>query len=139
MLGIYGEFAFVYVPLFSFVGTYREFAFGDVPHYPYAGTYKKLYTNMSCFEISKGHFYEASTIMPEASLFWIFSVFVLLFALVSFTTNGGILSGLLFLITAILINPLVQDLVRKKLFTFAMVFSITRRCVNFIMASYCPI
>ena len=47
-------------------------------------------------------------------LFWIFSIFIVLFALVSFTTNGGILSGLLFLITAILINPLVHNLARKK-------------------------
>lgn len=51
-------------------------------------------------------------------LFWAFSVFMLLFALVSFT-SAGILSGLLFLITAILINPLVQDLIRNKLFALS--------------------
>ena len=48
-------------------------------------------------------------------IFWTFSIFMLLFALVSFTSSG-ILSGILFLITAVLVNPLSEDFIRNKLF-----------------------
>lgn len=48
-------------------------------------------------------------------IFWVLSIFILLFALVSFT-NTGIVSGILFLITAITVNPFVEDLIRNKLF-----------------------
>ena len=42
---------------------------------------------------------------------WVFGGFILLLALVAFSTKGGILSGLLFLLFAILVSPL-----RKKIF-----------------------
>lgn len=46
-------------------------------------------------------------------VFWIASVFCLPFAIVSFTSDGGILSGILFLLTAICINPLLTEYIRK--------------------------
>lgn len=47
-------------------------------------------------------------------VFWIASVFYLLFAIISFTTNGGILSGLLLCTTAICINPLLTGYIRNR-------------------------
>lgn len=46
-------------------------------------------------------------------IFWIVSVFYLLFAIVSFTTKGGILSGVLFCLTAICVNPLLTGYIRN--------------------------
>lgn len=48
-------------------------------------------------------------------IFWVLSVFTLLFSIVAFTTAGGILSGVLFLITALFINPLLFGLINEKL------------------------
>jgi len=42
---------------------------------------------------------------------WVLAGFIVLFALVAFTTSGGILSGLLFLAFAVIVSPL-----RKKIF-----------------------
>ncbi|MDY5180486.1 hypothetical protein [Butyribacter sp.] len=47
--------------------------------------------------------------------FWIFSIFDLLFALTSFSSTG-VTSGMIFLITAALINPKIDDLVSENLF-----------------------
>lgn len=46
-------------------------------------------------------------------VFWIISIVFLLFALVSFTTNGGILSGTLFCLTAIFVNPLLTGYIQN--------------------------
>ena len=46
-------------------------------------------------------------------IFWFLSVFVLLFAIAGFA-NAGIVSGIIYLITAIMINPLVGDHIRDK-------------------------
>ena len=48
-------------------------------------------------------------------VFWAFSVFMLLFAIVAFTSSGAV-SGVLFLITAAAINPLIENVIRNKLF-----------------------
>ena len=50
--------------------------------------------------------------------FWAISVFLLFFALIGFTENGGILSGILFLLTAVFVNPLIDDLINDKVFAF---------------------
>ena len=46
-------------------------------------------------------------------IFWFLSVFVLIFAIAGFA-NAGIVSGIIYLITAIMINPLVGDHIRDK-------------------------
>lgn len=46
-------------------------------------------------------------------IFWFLSVFVLFFAIAGFA-NAGIVSGIIYLITAIMINPLVGDHIRDK-------------------------
>lgn len=46
-------------------------------------------------------------------VFWIVSVFYLLFAIVSFTTKGGILSGGLFCLTAICVNPQLTGYIKS--------------------------
>ena len=48
-------------------------------------------------------------------VFWAFSVFMLLFAIVAFTSSGTV-SGVLFLITAAAINPLIGNVIRDKVF-----------------------
>lgn len=50
----------------------------------------------------------------EKIIFWILSTFLLLCAIVSFTTSGGMLSGVLFLVTAVFINPLMTGFVMNK-------------------------
>lgn len=47
-------------------------------------------------------------------VFWIFSIFLLLFAVVSFAITGGILGGMLFLITAVFVNPLMTGFITNK-------------------------
>lgn len=42
------------------------------------------------------------------------STFLLLFSIVSFATIGGILSGILFLLTAVFVNPLMTGFIRNK-------------------------
>lgn len=49
-------------------------------------------------------------------LFWGFSLINLLLFIVQITMQGGGVSGSIFLITALLINPLIFDLINKKLF-----------------------
>ena len=46
-------------------------------------------------------------------VFWILSVFYLLSALISFTSSG-VLSGILFLLTALLINPKVDEVISDR-------------------------
>ena len=47
-------------------------------------------------------------------VFWILSVFYLLSALISFTSSG-VLSGILFLLTALLINPKVDEVILDRI------------------------
>ena len=47
-------------------------------------------------------------------VFWILSVFYLLSALISFTSSG-VLSGILFLLTALLINPKVDEVISDRI------------------------
>lgn len=55
------------------------------------------------------------TILPDI-VFWISSIFVLLFSIVFFTINGGIASGIILLLTAVFINPLIYKMIRDKLY-----------------------
>lgn len=48
-------------------------------------------------------------------VFWAFSVFMLLFAIVAFTSSGTV-SGVLFLITAAAINPLIGNVIHDKVY-----------------------
>ena len=50
-------------------------------------------------------------------VFWVLSAFMLFFASISFSL-AGIVSGILFLVTAVMINPLAGDIIRDKLFAF---------------------
>jgi len=50
-------------------------------------------------------------------VFWILSAIMLVFASISFSL-AGIASGTLFLVTAVMINPLAGDIIRDKLFAF---------------------
>ena len=43
-------------------------------------------------------------------------IFMLFFAIVSFSSSG-ILSGILFVITAVMINPFAEELIGKKVFS----------------------
>ena len=49
-------------------------------------------------------------------IFWAFSIFMLFFTIVSFSSSG-ILSGILFVITAVMINPFAEELIGKKVFS----------------------
>lgn len=51
-------------------------------------------------------------------IFWIISLLVFLLFLGAITTEGAIGSTLIFLLTALLINPLIDDLIDKYLFHF---------------------
>lgn len=51
-------------------------------------------------------------------IFWFISVFLVVISLVVFANVGGELSGLFFLLTGVLINPLVNDFINKRLFEF---------------------
>ena len=64
-------------------------------------------------------------------IFWALSIFILLFALVSFS-NTGIVSGNLFLITAIAVNPLVEDIIRTKLFNLPKWVAIVILVIGFL-------
>lgn len=48
-------------------------------------------------------------------IFWILSIFVLIFSVGGFAIKGGTLSGIILLVTAILINPLLYKMVCKKI------------------------
>ena len=48
-------------------------------------------------------------------IFWILSIFVLIFSFGGFATKGGTSSGIVLLVTAILINPLLYKVVCKKI------------------------
>jgi len=47
-------------------------------------------------------------------ILWILSVFFILSSLVSFSTEGGVLSGIVFILTGSLINPLVTKWISEK-------------------------
>lgn len=47
-------------------------------------------------------------------IFWILSVFTLIFSIVGFTTHGGVVSGMILIITAILVNPIIYKLICNK-------------------------
>lgn len=49
-------------------------------------------------------------------IFWVLSLFCLLFCIVGFASFGKIIGGLILFMTSILINPLVYGLINKKLF-----------------------
>jgi len=48
-------------------------------------------------------------------IFWILSIFVFIFSLGAFATKNGIISGIILIITAILINPMLYKIVCKKI------------------------
>lgn len=50
-------------------------------------------------------------------LFWFFSILLAILSLVGFT-SGGIVSGVIFLLTALFINPTIEKIVKSKLFNF---------------------
>lgn len=50
-------------------------------------------------------------------LFWFFSILLALLSLAGFM-SGGMVSGLLFLLTALFINPTIEKFIQTKLFTF---------------------
>ena len=64
-------------------------------------------------------------------IFWGLSLFILLFAIVAFSSSG-VVSGTLFLLTALAINPLVEDLIRKTLFNLPVWVAIIILIVGFI-------
>lgn len=47
-------------------------------------------------------------------IFWILSIFLLIFSIVGFTTVGGTTSGIVFLITALFVNPLIYKAIKNK-------------------------
>ena len=47
-------------------------------------------------------------------IFWILSIFVLIFSVGGFAIKGGTISGIILLVTAILINPILYKMVCKK-------------------------
>ena len=49
----------------------------------------------------------------EKVIFWILSVFMFLFCIVSFSAKGGILSGVLFALTAVCVNPLLTGYIKN--------------------------
>ena len=51
-------------------------------------------------------------------VFWSISVLLVLFSFVSFSEKGGILSGCLFVLTALLVNPLIDDMIYNKVFKY---------------------
>lgn len=65
-------------------------------------------------------------------VFWILSIFLLLFAIVSFTTSGGILSGFLFLLTAVCVNPLMTGFIMNKWKRIPIWFLIIALIVGFL-------
>lgn len=65
-------------------------------------------------------------------VFWILSIFLLLFAIVSFTTSGGILSGILFLLTAVFVNPLMTGFITNKWKKIPIWFLILALVVGFL-------
>lgn len=65
-------------------------------------------------------------------VFWILSIFLLLFAIVSFTTSGGILSGILFLLTAVCVNPLMTGFITNKWKKIPIWFLIIALIVGFL-------
>ena len=48
-------------------------------------------------------------------IFWILSIFVFVFSLGAFATKNGTISGIILIITAILINPMLYKIVCKKI------------------------
>ncbi|MCR5793119.1 MAG: hypothetical protein K6G65_08115 [Lachnospiraceae bacterium] len=67
-------------------------------------------------------------------VFWALSIAMLLFALVGFTSAGGVVSGMVFLITAVVINPLIENLVREYLFELPKWVAIIVFVIGFIVA-----
>lgn len=78
--------------------------------------HQQMAENMSNIDVS-GTAKKAGNIIYKI-VFWVLSVLLLLFFLVAITSDGGALSGTILLLTALLINPLVVDLINKKLFQF---------------------
>lgn len=66
-------------------------------------------------------------------VFWFFSVCMILFMISGFVT-GRAISGILFLITGVLINPLVDDLIRDKLFKMPKWLPLVILIVGFLAA-----
>lgn len=65
-------------------------------------------------------------------VFWVLSIFVLLFSFAGFGTSGGTISGLLFLVTSLMINPFLTKLIDDKLFKFPRWISIIILFFGFI-------
>lgn len=54
------------------------------------------------------------TIILDA-IFWILSIFVLIFSFGAFATKGGAVSGIILIVTAILINPIIYKFICNKI------------------------
>lgn len=48
-------------------------------------------------------------------IFWILSIFVLIFSVGAFAVKGGVVSGVILLVTAIIINPIIYKFICKKI------------------------
>lgn len=64
-----------------------------------------------------GYSENKSKIMAKLSdvIFWILSIFILIFSVGAFATKGGMVSGVILLVTAILINPIIYKFICKKI------------------------
>lgn len=69
-------------------------------------------------------------------IFWGISLFLLLFAVAIGTSEGGVISGIFFLVAAIVINPSVVNFVNKKLFKFSRWLSVVIAVVSFFVAVF---
>ena len=49
-------------------------------------------------------------------IFWILSIFTLIFSIGGFATSGGAVCGVILILTAILINPIVYKLIKNKVY-----------------------
>ncbi|MGB4659762.1 MAG: hypothetical protein WBI07_11305 [Mobilitalea sp.] len=65
--------------------------------------------------------------------FWSFSIFYILFYLVAISTKGGVASGIVFLLTAILINPLLYKMICTKLYKIPRWVCVSILAVGFII------
>ena len=66
-------------------------------------------------------------------IFWALSIFMLFLALAGFITAGGVVSGLIFMLTAVAINPLIGNLIRDNLFELPKWVAIIVLIVGFLV------
>lgn len=65
-------------------------------------------------------------------VFWILSVFIFMFSLIAFTASG-VLSGIVLLLTALLINPLIDDIIEKRVIKYPRWIVVIILLVGFIV------